>query len=68
MDYALNTQMPESPQASESRLDYIISKAQDYMISLLNTDGYWVFDLEADATITSEYLLLQRFLNRATPP
>ena len=68
MDYALNTQMPESPHSDESRLDHIISKAQDYLISLLKPEGYWVFDLEADVTIPSEYLLLQRFLNRDISP
>ncbi len=64
MDYALNTPLPEAPYSSGSRLDHIISKAQDHILSLLKPEGYWVFDLEADVTIPSEYLLLQRFLNR----
>jgi squalene-hopene/tetraprenyl-beta-curcumene cyclase len=64
MDYALNAWMPESPHSAESQLDHTISKAQDHIISLLKPEGYWVFDLEADVTIPSEYLLLQRFLNR----
>ena len=66
MDYALNTKMPESSHSAESHLDHIISKAQDHLVSLLKPEGYWVFDLEADVTIPSEYLLLQRFLNRDT--
>lgn len=68
MDYALNTQMPESPHSAESQLDHVISKAQDHILSLLKPEGYWVFDLEADVTIPSEYLLLQRFLNRDISP
>ncbi len=33
-------------------------------LSLQRDDGHWVFDLEADTTIPSEYVLLQRFLGR----
>ena len=29
--------------------------------------GYWVEELEADTTLTSEYLMLRRFMNRVDP-
>jgi len=32
-----------------------------------DAQGYWRYELEADATITSEYLLLQRWLGLAEP-
>ena len=32
-----------------------------------NPDGHWVFELEADATIPAEYILLQHFLDRTEP-
>lgn len=48
-------------------LDGVIEKACDHLLSLQHSKGYWLFDLEADATIPSEYLLLQRFLNREIP-
>ena len=30
-------------------------------------EGYWVAELEADTTLTSEYLMLRRFLDRVDP-
>ena len=32
-----------------------------------NSDGHWVFELEADATIPAEYILLEHFLDRIEP-
>lgn len=53
-----------APEPLETR----ISEALDTLLSLQAPEGYWVFDLEADATIPSEYLLLQRFLGRTVEP
>ncbi len=36
--------------------------------SLQSPEGYWVFALEADVTIPSEYIMFQRFLNREMDP
>ncbi len=52
------------PIFSLEHLNSTISKALDRFLSIQNKAGYWVFDLEADATIPSEYLLLNRFLGR----
>jgi squalene-hopene/tetraprenyl-beta-curcumene cyclase len=50
------------------RLDKAVSCALDRLLALQSTEGYWVFDLEADATIPAEYILLQRFLGREITP
>jgi squalene-hopene/tetraprenyl-beta-curcumene cyclase len=50
------------------QLDKAIARAREQILSLQNPEGYWVFDLEADATIPSEYVLLQKFLGREIPP
>ncbi|CCO25137.1 Squalene--hopene cyclase [Maridesulfovibrio hydrothermalis AM13 = DSM 14728] len=36
--------------------------------SLQSPDGYWVFALEADVTIPSEYIMFNRFLERKIDP
>jgi squalene-hopene/tetraprenyl-beta-curcumene cyclase len=41
-----------------------IEKAKRRFLSLQAEEGYWCFELEADCTIPSEYILLQRFLGR----
>jgi squalene-hopene/tetraprenyl-beta-curcumene cyclase len=45
-----------------------IAKSREHILSLQNAKGYWVFALEADTTIPSEYILLQRFLGREIAP
>jgi squalene-hopene/tetraprenyl-beta-curcumene cyclase len=44
------------------RLDARIERAADALLSRQNPDGHWVFELEADATIPAEYILLRQFL------
>jgi len=39
-----------------------ISRAQDSLLSKQDKDGYWVFELEADCTIPSEYILMMHYL------
>ncbi|NQV55539.1 MAG: squalene--hopene cyclase [Rhodospirillales bacterium] len=51
---------PEAPFGP--RLDSVISTARDQLIALQAEDGHWSFELEADATIPSEYILLNHFL------
>jgi len=48
------------------QLKQAISRAVDHLLSLQCNTGYWAFDLEADTTIPSEYVMLQRFLGRKT--
>lgn len=52
--------------ASESdfarRLDSAIDDACAHLKRAQSSDGHWVFELEADATIPAEYILLEHFL------
>ena len=41
-----------------------ITQACDHLRLQQNPEGFWVYDLEADATIPAEYILLQRFLEK----
>jgi squalene-hopene/tetraprenyl-beta-curcumene cyclase len=45
-----------------SRVDAAIQRSQERLLGVQAAAGYWVGDLEADATITSEYLLLRHLL------
>jgi squalene-hopene/tetraprenyl-beta-curcumene cyclase len=42
-----------------ARLDVAITRASESLIALQHPDGHWVFELEADVTIPSEFSLLQ---------
>jgi len=44
----------------------VLERSAELLASLQKEDGHWVFDLEADVTIPSEYIMLQRFLGRPT--
>ncbi|MEQ1726728.1 MAG: hypothetical protein ABL882_12475, partial [Sphingopyxis sp.] len=46
-----------------SSLDRAIDKARSQLLSLQNEAGYWVFELEADCTIPSEYILMMHFMD-----
>ncbi|MCF8129006.1 MAG: squalene--hopene cyclase [Deltaproteobacteria bacterium] len=59
--------LPVTPLFTVERLNESISKARDRFLDIQDEKGYWVFDLEADTTIPSEYILLQRFLGRGVP-
>ena len=48
--------------APESALERAIDRAAHALGELQHADGHWVFELEADATIPAEYVLLQHFL------
>ncbi len=44
------------------RLDGRIERAAAALLSRQRADGHWVFELEADATIPAEYILLRHYL------
>src|SRR5215472_15275518 len=56
-----------SGRARVSGLDEAIERAAKSLLGLQRADGHWVFELEADATIPSEYILLQHYLGRIEP-
>ncbi len=56
--------MPVGPKSSipESAVDRSIAAATGALLALQRPDGHWVFELEADATIPAEYVLLRHYL------
>jgi squalene-hopene/tetraprenyl-beta-curcumene cyclase len=48
---------------SISGLNVAIERAQSKLLSLQNPVGYWVFELEADCTIPSEYIMMMHYLD-----
>ncbi len=51
----------------EARLDEAITRASESLVALQHPDGHWVFELEADVTIPSEFILLQHYFGRIEP-
>jgi squalene-hopene/tetraprenyl-beta-curcumene cyclase len=51
-----------SAKISAQTLDAAVQKAADALSKLQRSDGHFVFELEADATIPAEYVLLRQFL------
>ena len=52
---------------NDPALDRAIEGASSALLRLQNPDGHWVFELEADATIPAEYVLLEHYLDRIDP-
>jgi squalene-hopene/tetraprenyl-beta-curcumene cyclase len=52
---------------SLDQVDRAVGGARDALLRRQKTDGHWVFELEADATIPAEYVLLEHFLDRIEP-
>ena len=48
--------------AFDPALDLAIESASAALLSRQKPDGHWVFELEADATIPAEYILLVHYL------
>ncbi len=44
-------------------LDQVIAEASDALKARQRPDGHWIFDLEADATIPAEYIMLNHYLD-----
>ena len=55
-------------QLADDALEFTISRAATALASRQNPDGHWVFELEADATIPAEYVLLEHYLDRIDAP
>ncbi|HLZ81978.1 MAG TPA: prenyltransferase/squalene oxidase repeat-containing protein, partial [Caulobacteraceae bacterium] len=49
-------------------LEDAIGRASDALIRRQRPDGHWVFELEADATIPAEYILLRSYLGEPDAP
>ena len=51
-----------------SDLDAAVARATEALIARQRSDGHWVFELEADATIPAEYILLRAYLGEPDAP
>ncbi len=51
-----------SPIPQTDSLDEAINQSASALLERQDDNGWWLFDLEADATIPSEYMLLQHFM------
>src|SRR5438552_2963833 len=52
---------------TESKLERCIEMATAALLERQRRDGHWVFELEADATISAEYVILQHYLGDCDP-
>src|ERR1700731_1148582 len=46
----------------DDKLTHSIDSAAQALLARQRADGHWVFELEADATIPAEYVLLRHYL------
>lgn len=58
---------PEAGPQHDARLSRAADAAHAALRRRQNGDGHWVFELEADATIPAEYVLLEHHLGRIDP-
>lgn len=54
-------------QASSPALDCLLGEVQGALLKAQREDGHFVFELEADATIPAEYILLGHFIDDRDP-
>ena len=60
--------LPRTPDTlPEDLLEDAIGRASAALGNRQRADGHWVFELEADATIPAEYVLLEHYLDRINP-
>lgn len=57
-----------SPIGHGEAIEEALQRGESWFLEHQNLEaGYWVAELEADTTLTSEYLMLRRFLNLVDP-
>jgi squalene-hopene/tetraprenyl-beta-curcumene cyclase len=57
-----------APSPDLSGLDAAVERASQALLDLQKPDGHFVFELEADATIPAEYVLLRHYLGEPEVP
>jgi squalene-hopene/tetraprenyl-beta-curcumene cyclase len=63
-------QPPEAatPPVTAAALEASVTRAADALLADQHPDGYWLYQLEADATIPAEYVLLGHYLGETPKP
>jgi squalene-hopene/tetraprenyl-beta-curcumene cyclase len=64
---ATNGSRPARIARAEWDLERSIEFAAAALLRRQHSDGHWVFELEADVTISAEYIVLQHFLGEPNP-
>ena len=61
---------PRTPRVviEPATLDAAIGRASDSLVQAQDDKGYWRFDLEADCSITAEYILMMHFMDEIEAP
>ncbi len=59
--------MDFGPVSINDALNDAVANAAAALIGRQHEDGHWLFELEADATIPAEYVLLEHYLDRIDP-
>ena len=67
------TQACHTPNTASSpdfapRLDKAIANAQAFIVNHQSPEGFWVFELEADCTIPSEYIMMMHYVGEVDRP
>ena len=52
---------------SQTTLDRCIENAHDALLNAQHAEGYWLYELEADCTIPSEYVFMMHYLDEIDP-
>ena len=63
----IRSDMPLESLPPADAIDDAVVRARAALLRHQKPDGHWVFELEADATIPAEYVLLEHFLDRIEP-
>ncbi|MDN7182475.1 squalene--hopene cyclase [Caballeronia sp. SEWSISQ10-4 2] len=61
-------QLPGIQPVTAAALEASVARAADALLADQHPDGYWLYQLEADATIPSEYVLLGHYLGETPKP
>src|SRR5262249_54974954 len=59
---ATDTSLMLTPKGPNAELERSIELASKALLDCQQPDGHWVFELEVDATIPAEYILLKHYL------
>ncbi len=58
---------PAANPSTQARVGDAIRQAQEYLFAQQNLEGFWWAELEANVTLTAEYIMLHRILIHADP-
>ena len=62
-----DTEASVAPTSADAALERAVTGARAALGRRQRPDGHWVFELEADATIPAEYVLLEHYLDHIDP-